>query len=347
MQINDQALAQHLQKNIKGIYALTGTDIYLLNEAALKIKTAWRQRADTDEQVIDILHSSDWQKLLDEAYSYSLFSEQILLDIRFDKKTIDAKGKDVLQSYLKDFNPRCLIILRLDSIPVKQLQWLYSHEQVVLVPVTPLTDGALQRWITTQLNGLRYDPDIPVLIQQYTQNNMLACAQVITKLTLIYDDQTQISAEDLSPQLTDECHYELYELADACLTANADKAIHLLRLARAKRIEPTLILWLFTQEIRQLIQLTYLLKQAISFTTACSQLKIWPKRAKSYETSLRRLPFTKLQELLKHSKMLDDQIKTNQHYPIWDGFEKLALAICLGDGYLQIGSYRPESSKST
>jgi DNA polymerase-3 subunit delta len=171
---------------------------------------------------------------------------------------------------------------------------------------------------------------VPALIHQYTQGNLLACAQTIEKLALISDKTNVLTAEDVKAQLIYQCEYQLYELADACLTANAEKALHLLRQANNNRTEPTLILWLLTQEVRQLIQLSHALKQQVAFSVACSQQKIWPQRANLYERTLTRLPLARLYELLKNSKQLDEQIKSNQSQQIWNGFEQLALTLCLG-----------------
>ena len=332
MLIKYQALQPLLQKQIKALYVLQGADHYLINDAALSIKKAWRQRGETDEKIIHINTAADWKPLLDEANSYSLFSELILLDIRFDKKTIDPMGKDTLSQYLQSINPRCLIILRTTQVPAKQLQWLQNSENVVLVQITSFTDVALQQWIATQLQSrsIRYVPQVPALIHLYSQNNMLACAQVIEKLALIFDKTAELTIEEVREHLVDQCDLPLYELADACLSANAEKALHLLRQAYHERIEPTLILWLLTQEIRQLIQLTHLLKQSIACTTACNQLKIWPKRAKLYENTLTRLPLIKLYQLLHESRQLDESIKTSQNQYIWQSFEKMALALCFG-----------------
>jgi len=332
MLIKYQALAPHLQKNAKAIYVLVGPDHFLINEASLSIKKAWRLRGDTDEKIIDMNAPADWDQLLEEANSYSLFSEHVLLDIRVDKKTIDAAGKNCLNQYLLNTNSRCLIILQASNVPVKQLSWLANHEQVVVVHITPFTDIALLQWINTQLKqrAIRHSSEVPALIHQYTQGNMLACAQVIEKLALVYDDSNELTIEEVKAELIDQSDIQLYELADACLTANAEKAIHLLRQANNNRIEPTLILWLLTQEIRQLIQLSYLLKQNILFSTACTQLKIWPKRARSYEITLSRLPLTKLYELLRESQQLDERIKTSQSQQIWISFEKLAMTLSIG-----------------
>ena len=332
MLIKSQALMSHLQKKIQPIYILIGLDPYLLNDAAISIKKAWRQSGDTDEKIVHLNTATDWSLLQEEANSYSLFSEHVLLDARFEKKTIDATGKAILSKYLQNINPRCLIILRASTIPAKQLQWIANNEHVTVVQAAPLTESALQPWIATQLKqrAIRHAPQVPTLIHQYTQGNMLACAQVIEKLALISDDKNPVTLEDAKEQLIDQCEFQLYELADACLSANTEKALHLLRQACSTRAEPTLILWLLTQEIRQLIQLSYLLKQSIALTTACNQLKIWPQRANLYKMTLARLSLTKLYELLHDSKKLDERIKTNQNHQIWHGFEQIALSLCLG-----------------
>ncbi len=330
MQIKSQALSSHLQKKIQSLYVVFGSCHYLLNEAVLHIKKAWRLRGETDEIICDINSPTDWQNLLEEANSYSLFYEQVLLDVRFEKKTIDALGKEQLGTYLKNINPQCLIILQAPSVPLKQLQFLSNNEQVMLVQASPLTGHGLQSWIIEQLKmrSIQTAREAPALIYQYTQGNMLAAAQLIEKLSLIASETRALTLEEIQDLLIDQCEYQLYELADACLTANAEKALHLLRQACNNRTEPTLILWLLTQEIRQLIQLSYLSQHNVPFQTACNQQKIWAQRAPMYQKTMSRIPRSKLYQLLQHSKQLDEQIKTSQSLQVWNGFEQLALGIC-------------------
>lgn len=331
MLIKYHGLIPLLHKKMHAMYVLTGTDHYLLNDAAFNIKKTWRQRGETDEKILNLYTAADWAMLKEEANSYSLFAEQVLIDARFEKKSIDVASKGILVQYLNNINPHCLIILHANAVPAKSLQWLSNNEQVVLIQVTPLTGSALQQWIITQLQqrSIFFDPKVPALILQYTQGNLLACAQIIEKLSLINDKQNPLLLEDVETQLVDQCEYQLYELAEACLNANAEKALHLLRLSCSNRTEPTLILWLLTQEVRLLIQLRHAIKQKIAFATACNQYKIWPQRTKLYETTLARLPLTKLYQLLQDCKRLDEQIKTNQSQQIWNGFEQLALEFCL------------------
>ncbi len=329
MNIKYQAVAQSLRQKIYPLYMLTGQDHYLLNDAALMIKKAWRQRGECDEKTIHMNGSADWELLREEASSYSLFSEFVLIDARCDKKSIEASGKKMLQNYLQNINSRCLIILRAPNVPGKQLQLLANNEHTVMVQVYPFLPAELQRWITTQLqnHNIRHESEVPALIHQYTQGNMLACAQVVEKLALISNDGGLLTSAMVLEQLSDQCDYQLYELAEACLSARAEKVIHLLRQACQNKTEPTLILWLLSQEVRLLIQLDHLRKQSMPLATACSQLKIWPQRVRAYETTLARIPLARLQQLLQNCQQLDEQIKSNQSITIWHGLESVALAL--------------------
>ena len=330
MNIKHPAIAHSLRQKLHALYILTGQDHYLLNETALHIKKAWRQRGECDERTLHMNGAADWEQLQEEANSYSLFTEFVLIDARCDKKSIEAAGKKILKHYTDNINSRCLIILRAPNVPSKQLQPLANNEHTVLVQIYPLAPTELQRWITTQLqqHGLLFAPDVPSLIHQHTQGNMLACAQVIEKLILITHQGERLTSETVLDQLSDQCDYQLYELAESCLSARPEKAIHLLRQACQNKTEPTLILWLLSQEVRQLIQLDHLIKQSVPLSTACSQLRIWPQRAKSYENTLARVPLNKLQQLLLICQQLDTKIKSIQSATIWHELERVALSIC-------------------
>lgn len=328
MLIRYQALESSLKKEQYPVYVLFGQDHYLLNAAALTIKQSWRQQGECDTKIIDISSPSDWSSLLDEANSYSLFSELVLLDVRYGKKTFDSSGQKILQQYLNNVNPRCLLVLQAPNLSAKQLTWLNQQPQVLSVQIFSLTEDRLKNWIVKQLNQLQlqYEKDIPGLIYEHTRGNMLACAQAIEKLSLTADPDKRLTVGNVQLHLSDQCEYQLYELADACLEAHAEKSIHLLRQARHNGTEPTLILWLITQEIRQLIQLTCLQRQSLSLTAACNKLKIWQQKTKLYHQALQRLPLPNLYQLLHTCQQLDEWIKTNQNTQIWDMIEQLILA---------------------
>lgn len=334
MLIKQQALNNHLKQKLAAVYILIGQDHFLLNQAANAIKEAWRLTNKDEESEQTILHinnPADWTLLAEEVNSYSLFAKNTLIDSRYEKKTLEAAGKAFLASYLKAINPRCLLLLRANNLPQKQLQSFLNQEHLHIIQANPLSELANQQWITEHLqqNFLRFEKEIPLLIHQYTQGNMLACAQVIEKLSLVAEKDTFLTLEIVQEQLINQCGYQLYELADACLGLNSAKAIQLLRFASISKEEPTLILWLLTQEIRLLIQLLESIAQSVPFNTACSQLKIWPQRQKLYQLALKKLQIEPLLQLLRFCKLVDERIKSSQNKQIWHHLEQIVLSICL------------------
>ena len=205
MLIKYQALPSLLQKKSHALYVLIGNDPYLLNDAAIQIKKLFLKRAECEQTILDIQSPADWSLLIAEANSYSLFSEHVLLDARYDKKTIDAAGKTLLIDYLKAVNDRCMIVLRAPLLSAKALQWLVDSPHVVVIQLYPLTALALKQWIGAQLlsRGMNVEPAVPNLIHEYTQGNMLASAQLLDKLALCCSP-----GEIVSESLKNIYHYD-------------------------------------------------------------------------------------------------------------------------------------------
>ncbi|KTD09514.1 DNA polymerase III subunit delta [Legionella jamestowniensis] len=333
MLIKQQALDNYLSRNpFAAIYILFGQDHFLLTEAATTIKHRWQQQnTDTEQSVIDINSPSDWGLVEEKANSYSLFSSFTLLDVRYEKQTLDATGKHFISNYIQNINPSCLLLVRSPNLTTKQLQSFTNHKAIHVIQAQPLNSMATQQWIKEQLvtRGIKFEAELPALIYQYTQGNMLACAQAVEKIHLIADESV-LTLTTAKEQLIDQCNYQLYELSDACLLQDANKVIQHLRYAHDSNTEPTLILWLLAQDIRYLLQLIEITEQSIPFSTACTQLKIWAQKSKLYQPAIKRLSKELLMQLLRFCKMVDEQIKSNQNSQIWPGLERVALSLCLG-----------------
>jgi DNA polymerase III subunit delta len=330
MIIKEQDLDQYIKQLNFKLYLFHGTDQYLLNQAAIKVKQAYTSLAETDVQVLHLNTATTWHEVIQHANSYSLLSDQVLIDVRCTQKSFDAAAKKLILKYLDKPNPNSLIIIRAPEIPSKSLTWLSNNQQALLINATALSSKLLQNWITQQLKQqkLNFAAQVPLFIQQYTQNNMYACAQIIEKLSLICDTKDQITIEFVAKYLDDQSELPLYELTAACLAADSLKAIQLLRKAQNHHPEPTLVLWYLTQEIRQLLTLQHKIKQDFSINQACQELNIWSSRIAIYTQCVRRLSYEKLLNLLQTAQIIDQKLKTYQTNNIWLEIENLALMLC-------------------
>jgi DNA polymerase-3 subunit delta len=313
------------------MYVLVGTESYLLNDCALQIKQAFKQQGDYDTKVIDLELAADWNELFAEANSYSLFHDNVFLDARFPKKTVDAKAKELLTDYLKDVNDRCAILLRLPLATAKSLTWLYNHPNVVLVQIYPLNAMAQKQWTEARCKTyhLNISPTVPSCILRYTEGNLTATSQLIEKLAIAYKENELITEAMVEEHAADSCLYDIYGHADACLHATCNIALKLVQQSRAEDVEPTLLLWIITQEIRRLIKLIELTQhQHIPFAKACEQLFIWSTKTALYNKAMQRYSLPSLYHLLQRCKQMDEAIKTSQTDLFWSQMDTTVLHLC-------------------
>ena len=323
MIIKPVALSAHLKDQCLSIYILTGPEQLLSDQAVLEIKTAWSQLGSVDETKMDLSTASDWNKLIQSASNYSIFSDRVLVDARYDKKTLDAGALKHLINYVDQKNTRSMIVFRAQNLTPKSLAVLSAHNNIAHLHFSSLSAAALTQWIQNQLkdHGIRYQSDVPLFIHQYSQHNLHACAQIIEKLSMTHDMKIQLTCDQVMPHLIDQSEFSIYELADHCLGGDLSGALHVLQRLREVRAQPTLILWLLTQEIRQLIELKHKLINT-PMHLACRQQKIWPQRAALYDKSLARLSAKKLSNLLQDAQHLDEQIKSSTSQYIWQTLEQ-------------------------
>lgn len=332
MQIKQPALEKHLQQKIAPIYLLIGQDNYLIQEAQHTIKTAIQKKYTAEIKKFSIQTPEQWVDVLHEANSYSLFSDQVILDLSLEKKTLDAEGKHFFSDYLKSINTRCFIILQAPNLQIKPLQWLSSHDQVVIVLSFPLDPETMKNWIAHQLKKhlFLYEPEVPHLIYQYTQGNMLASAQAIEKITLTQPNSIPLNAKSVLEHLSDQSEHSLYELVNAILSGLPELAIQILRKSAQNKTEPAFVLWILSHEIRRLFQLSNVSQKPIEFKATCAELKIWPNQSLLYQKSLKRFNHQFLSSLLHFCYLIDEQIKTNHTNTTWYSLENIVLSLCMG-----------------
>jgi DNA polymerase III subunit delta len=130
-------LAASLKKRCAPMYIITGQEPYLVEQAVQEIKQAWQQhtKQDTEETALTLQQTTDWATSFEEANSYALFATHRLLDLRFDKKSLDAESKKRIQGYLENPNSRCLVIIQAPLLPAKSLQTLAQNTNLVHVSI--------------------------------------------------------------------------------------------------------------------------------------------------------------------------------------------------------------------
>lgn len=315
-------LDAQLKKEVAPIYILMGQDTFLLSQCrdALKIAFQKKETGEIDKKRFYPEDASGWDTVIQTANAYTLFHEASILDITWSKKTLDAKSKTYLKAYAENPNPHSLIIISAKDLTAKQCTAFNKHKNIVQVTMSTLNAGAQIQWIKQQLQQypFKYTEDIPKRIQTCTAGNLEAAHQTIERLKLVHEPNTMLDSSAVQEQLVDEREYKLYEISGACLMGDTPKALDLVRRAAKDNVEPTLLLWTITQELRILEQL----KAGTSFQA----LNIFSFKVPQYQKAERRLTRGVIYGLIQQSQLLDAQIKSGNSQQTWQATEQLVLA---------------------
>ncbi len=335
MIIKHNALTYHAHDVSAAIYWIIGKELFQINQVADALKKVWRQKnaaVDNEVKILTVEKDSDWCEVELEANNYCLFANQILLDVRCSKKTLDSVGKDFFKRYILAPNNSCLLIVRAPHLNLKALQSLSTQKNIVLINTCYPAKTTISSWLKKEFKQKFNcsDPQVIERVERYTEGNLLALNQFIDKLYLLYDDTQGLSLTAVNEQLFEQFEYSIYELAEACLGANATKARSILKNAEFNKTEPTLVLWVLAQEIRILMQLSQLLKHSENFNEIAAELKIWSSKIALYKQALCRYRYEDLVVLLKFCNRLDTLIKTRGKKHLWNLFEQIACSLCVG-----------------
>lgn len=329
MKINAQQLKAHLQQALARVYLIAGDDPLLVQEARDQIVEQAEKEGFSERHSFHATSDYDWDCFLAEIKQQSLFSTKSLIELRINTGKPGKTGAAAIEKFLAELpRDKTLLIItpKLDAIQQKT-KWVKGiEEKGVFITVWPMEASQLPRWIQARMQkeSLKTSPEgIRVLVDQ-TQGNLLACAQEITKLGLLYPEKT-LSAEEISEAISDQARFDLFSLVDQALLGEAESTVRILSQLKESGTEPTLLLWTLTREIRQLIHLTDLIQGGERFDSACAKLFIWKTRQPLYQSALRRLDQPTLLHLLERAAQIDLMIKGLDQGDIWLSLNEILL----------------------
>lgn len=289
--------------------------------------------------IIDIETDADWSLLEEKVHRYHLFSDHILIDARYNKKSLEAKGRAFLTGYLAAINPHCTLIIQAPHLSATALKAFQPHQAIEIMLVSPPSKNTIIQWINQRLMQLSipYDKTIPELLWEYTENNLVATDQALEKIALFAYQQTEISLKAVQALVMYQCQYSPYELSDTCLNGQSLKAIQLLSDCMHNKTEPSLLLWVLAQDIRLLIQIQQASIKGDPDSTLFNRLKIWSSRIYLYKAARSRCSPALLVQLLNACHLCDLSIKSAHSDRIWHLLDAIALSLCTGSpvGYLE------------
>lgn len=245
-----------LKRGLAPVYLISGDDALLVQEACDAVVRAARAEGFEERSVLHAEGSFNWNDVMQDASSMSLFAARRIIDVRLPGNRFDKEASEVLRRYADAPPADTLLLIRAARLDGKQKNaaWFKALDRVgAIVQIWPLSFQELPRWLAARLKsaGLTLSPEALNLLAERVEGNLLAAVQEIEKLRLAGLD-SPVSVEDLTAVLEDSARYDTFELIDAVFAGDAQRVSRMLATLRQEGVALFAILGALTSQLRRI-----------------------------------------------------------------------------------------------
>ncbi len=329
MRIKPDQLAAELKKGLKPVYFITGDEPLQLGEKADEIRKAGRLAGYDNREVITVDAHFDWSRLAFLADSMSIFSDRKIIDLRMPSGTPGIDGAKALIAYCARLQEDNLLLItagKLASAALKTRWFEALDKQGVVIQVWPLEGQDLVNWLRQRLQqrGLSTDADGLRLLTTRVEGNLLAAAQEIEKLYVLYGTGS-LSQQQIFEVVADSSRYDVFNLIDSVLSDREDRIVKILSGLRGEGVAAPVVLWALAREARSLIRIKWAIAAGQSRDLVYKNNQIWDKRKQLVSHALNRLSDKDLTRILLLGAKADRQIKGQQLGDAWETLREICL----------------------
>jgi DNA polymerase-3 subunit delta len=333
MRLKFAQLGNYLKRQgLSAIYLLTGDEPLQMMECADTLRAFARRQGFTERVVLTVETGFDWSSLDQHANSLSLFATKRLIEIRLGNKSPGTDGTKALIAYTNNLPPDTVLLMTADKLDAskQKTKWFKTlDEQSVVIQIWPLNISELPKWITQRMHqyGLQAASEAINMIAERSEGHLLACAQEIEKLRLLYGSG-HIETAQVLEAVADSARFELFDWVDTVLAGNVQRCVRQLQGLQAEGVEPVLVAWALSREIRTLSQMTYALNTGKRQDQVFKTFRVWSTRKNAVSNAIKRYPKPRAwRNFLQKTLQIDRIIKGIGKGNPWDELQQLSLHV--------------------
>ena len=321
MKIRANQLSAHLKKSLAPCYLVTGDEHLLAAEALDEIRDAARARGFGNRELHVATAGFDWHQLTASSGNMSLFAEQRIVELRLPTGKPGRAGGQAIVDLVELAGPELLFIVvapKLDRGGANS-KWAKSIDQKgVNLQIWPIGVRELPGWIASRMRqaGLQPERDAVAMIADRVEGNLLAAGQEIEKLRLLLG-AGNVSAEDVNRAVANSSRYDVYKLTDAAMAGDAPRAVRILGGLKAEGVEPVIVMWALTRELRTLATLDDAVRQGTDLGSAMQGARVWSNRQGLVRSCISRHQPGTFHRMLKASGRADAAAKGQRYGDPW------------------------------
>ena len=333
MNLKAEQLSAHLKsKGLSSIYIISGDELLLVQEAADAIRAAAKLNGYIERKLFHADSKFDWNDILIEADSRSLFSNKKFLEIRIITGKPGDKGSKALQAYLKKVDPENLTLIitpKLDRASTRSKWFTALEAQGIFIQIWPIGAHQLPQWLNQRLNqsDIKVSGEALSILAENIEGNLLAAIQEIEKLKLLAPKE-EVTGEAMSLMVTDSARFNVFSLVDRIMEGEAQKACRILHGLRSDGTEAAFVLWAITRHLRIIFKGSEAVASSENIDSALLKLGVWENKKTLVKKTINRTSSVRLQQMLKLSGGIDRSLKGVGLGSSWDELTTLTLLLC-------------------
>ena len=344
VQLKQPQLAAHLKQGLAPLYVVAGEEPLLIQESLDAIRAAARKTGYSEREVLEVAPGFAWSRLTEAGGNLSLFASQRIIELHLPrglgggraKKEQDEdaesaegdensggggsaqEGSKLLQQWAEKPPADTLLIVvagKLDS-RARSGGWFAALEKAgASLYFWPVKPDELPAWIAARMksSGLDATPDAIQELADRTEGHLLACAQDIAKLKLLFgDSKSAIGLEQVQAAVADSAHFEAFDLVNKMLSGDATGAARSLARIRESKLSLPELMGAIAYSLRQWAHLAMSYAKSKNVEAALAEQKIFGPRGKPYESALRRAPAAQVLGWLARCTRIDRLSKSTR-----------------------------------
>jgi DNA polymerase III subunit delta len=298
---------------------ITGVEPLLIDEAATALRAQARAAGYGEREVHFIERGFDWDALLMDANSLSLFANLRLIELKLRTAPDAGAAKQLMQLAARP--PADTILLVTGELEPKSQKaaWVNEFERCGTVVVAPpMTREHLPRWIARRLkqHGITLDADAAQMLADRVEGNLLAAQQEIERIALLRPKEV-LDVAAVAELVADNARFDVFELAGAAFSGNAARALRILDGLRGEGREPPLILWALLNDLRAVSRVLQREPNERNLDGIFRAENVWGSRQGPIRVALQRLRRSEIETLLVSAARADRVAKGSLRGDPW------------------------------
>ena len=334
MKLHANQLSSHLQNKLAPCYLVSSDEHLLVNEALDQIRGAARTQGFTLRESQVATAGFKWSQLAATGANLSLFAERRIIELRLPTGKPGRDGSAAICEFVEHLGTELLLIVITPKLDKNNsnAKWVkVLSAKGVFLPIWPVGLRELPGWIGDRMRraGLRPDGDAVNMIADRVEGNLLAADQEIQKLRLMLGEGP-VTGEDVSNAVASSRRFDVYKLVDAAVAGDAKRAMKILNGLRGEGMEPVILMWALTRELRTLARLADSVRRNIDLGTAMNKERVWSNRQAMVRACIGRHQYTDLYRFLKATGRADAAAKGQAAGDPWQLGADIVLGLSLG-----------------